>query len=80
MKNLIMIFSFALLILAGCSNGDSELAGKKLGMTNYDPTITEEKKKDKEVIFDSHMPVFDFKTDDDIVLEHLEMNMKDIIR
>ncbi|MFB9860876.1 hypothetical protein ACFPFV_07170 [Salinicoccus siamensis] len=71
MKNFIMIFSFALLILVGCSDGESELAGKKLGLTNYDPTITEEEKKDKEVIFNSHMAVFDFETDDEVVLEYL---------
>lgn len=71
MKNLMMLISFVLLILVGCNNDESELTGKKLGLANYDPTITDEEKEDKEVGFDSHMPVFNFKTEDDVVLEHL---------
>lgn len=62
-----ILLSFVLFVLAGCS-GESELEGKTLGMTSFDPTISEEEKEDEEVKFSSSMLVFEFTSVDEVKL------------
>lgn len=66
-KNLMILLSFAFFVLAGCS-GESELEGKSLGMTSFDPTVSEEEQEGADVEFTSTMPVFDFTSADEVTL------------
>lgn len=66
-KNLMILLSFVLFVLAGCS-GESELEGKSLGMTSFDPTVSEEEKEGADIEFTSTMPVLDFTSADEVTL------------
>lgn len=70
-RNLIMLLSFLLFVLVGCGN-ESELEGKKIGMTTPDPTSTEEEAENKDIKLTSSMLVFDFDSADEVTLKHNE--------
>lgn len=67
-KNLIMLLSVLIFGLVGCSNNETGLEGKTLGISSFDPTVTEEEKENADIKFTPNMLVFDFTSADEVTL------------
>ena len=66
-KSLVMMISILLLTLTGCAGGsESELEGKTLGLSMYNPTVSKEEAEAAEFKFSSNTPVFDFESSKDV--------------
>lgn len=66
-----IVLGVMLFIVTGCSNNETGLEGKELGISSNDPTISEEEKENSEINFSSNMLVFDFISSDEVTLLNL---------
>lgn len=66
-----IVLGVMLFIVTGCSNNETGLEGKELGISSNDPTISKEEKENSEINFSSNMLVFDFISSDEVTLLNL---------
>lgn len=68
-KLFLTVLGLALVILAGCGNGEKTgLEGKSLGLSSQDPTVSKKEAESADIKFSSSMMVFDFESADEVTL------------
>ncbi len=71
LKIITIVLGVMLFIVTGCSNNETGLEGKELGISSNDPTISEEEKENAEINFSSNMLVLEFSSADEVTLLNL---------